>query len=198
MVVCFGEPGHGRRRGDAQAPSQAPCTCAPVQPSIFISHARACAQRRLEQDKEGHSCLHLDDLVQREHARAGRRAPGAAAWEDDGPKNAACEDHVEAREACRELQDAARTLRRKREGGKESLSIGLQRAGRASGSRRHRVECAKHAFPPTKRRSAEPAPRRLWYAPPSFMYLIMSFTITLRKDMRQYSSSHTAQGTRAL
>ncbi len=79
----------------------------------------------------------------------GRRAPGAAAWEHDDPKNAACEDHEEARESGRKLQDAARTLRRKREGGKESLSIGLERAGCASRSRRHRVECAKHAFPPS-------------------------------------------------
>jgi hypothetical protein len=39
--------------------------------------------------------------VRREHARAGRRALGAVAWEDDDPKNAACEDHEEAREACR-------------------------------------------------------------------------------------------------
>ena len=149
-----------------RAPSRASCACAPVRPSIFISHACACAQHRLEQNKEGHSCLHLNDLVRREHARAGRRAPGVAAWEDDDPKNAACGDNEDAREACLELQDAARTLRRKREGGKKSLPIGLERAGRASRSRRRRVECAQHACPPTKRRSAESAPRRLGYAPP--------------------------------
>jgi hypothetical protein len=143
------------------APSQDPCSCAAVRPGIFISHALACAQRRLEQDNEGHSCLHLGDLVRREHARAGRRAPGAAAWEDDDSKNTACEDHEESREACRELQDAAMPLRRKMEGGKESLSIGLGRAGRTSASRRRSVEFAQHAFRPTKRRSAESAPRRL-------------------------------------
>ena len=115
----------GGNQGVRGAPSRALRTCAPVRPSIFISRARACAQRRLEQDNEGHSCLHLDNLVRRDHERAGRRAPRATAWEEEDLKNAACEDQEEAREACRELQDAARTLPKKREGGKELLSIGL-------------------------------------------------------------------------
>ena len=57
---------------------------------------------------------------------------------------------------------ASAALRRKREGGEESLWIGIERAGRASGSRRRRVECVQHEFPPAKRRSAELAPIRHW------------------------------------